>query len=375
MKKMKILLFIFVSSAILVSCSEKQELVEVKSHTEDTSVIENTDVDFTLKGVQKDVTELSFYELGNSLYWKGWWESLKEKIKILSASWETLENKQKATFLESFMWDYEHALVQRKELCKDDWESSFCKKVHLNITSYRPVDNNWKILEDVSIAIDGIDSGLLQGKNNVSVENKFIHRVQLSKEWYLDYYKKQFVDNSKNIDVSITPLLLKADVEKIISSKTTWEMKTKNFSYTLEPGMFKTSTWEVYSGRMKVYFFDIGEEDGDLNVLNLDVFDAEGNYNGGSMVTHGMPLVKAYDMKGNELSFAKGVIGKWKIHNQTKAVWMDLEWVPKNIWLWKKELEKYKVPAFWRLNQSSGVWEESKMKILDSEWNYEFRLN
>jgi len=61
---------------------------------------------------------------------------------------------------------------------------------------------------------------------------------------------------------------------------------------------------------MKVYFFDIGEEDGDLNVLNLDVFDAEGNYNGGSMVTHGMPLVKAYDMKGNELSFAKGVIGK-----------------------------------------------------------------
>jgi len=93
------------------------------------------------------------------------------------------------------------------------------------------------------------------------------------------------------------------------------------------------------------------------------------------MVTFGMPLVIAYDKNWNQLNITSEIIWNWKIQNLEKAPWIDLDNVPKNIWLSKKELDKYKIPNFWHLDLDSWVWIESKMKILDSKWNYEFKLN
>jgi hypothetical protein len=56
-----------------------------------------------LQAEEKDVTQLSFTELSNYMYEPGGGENLKGKIEILSASGQTYENKQKSTFLESFV--------------------------------------------------------------------------------------------------------------------------------------------------------------------------------------------------------------------------------------------------------------------------------
>jgi hypothetical protein len=53
---------------------------------------------------------------------------------------------------------------------------------------------------------------------------------------------------------------------------------------------------------------------------------------------------------------------------------MDFKNVPKNTWLSPKELREYKLPGFWRLDRSSGVWIDSEMQILDEVGTYKFNF-
>jgi hypothetical protein len=89
------------------------------------------------------------------------------------------------------------------------------------------------------------------------------------------------------------------------------------------------------------------------------------------MITFGMPLIKAY-LWDEELEINKEITWKWKILNIDSN--MNLKDVPKWKYLTRNELAKYNIPPFWRLNQKIWVWYESKMKILDEKWNYEFKI-
>lgn len=381
MKNIQILLFLIVTSFLLVSCWwDNTKKIEVKQETKKQEVKKQENINkieeknVILEKFNKDIKKISFNELNNSLYSNGGWNNLKEKIKILSASWETINNKMKATFLQSFIWDYKNALEKRKELCKNNSNLDFCKKIDLSLISYRPTDNDWNILDNVKISVDWKYIWDLKWKNTLQVENKFIHRIRVSKQWYLDFYKKNFIDSNWNEKESLNPQLLKADKKVIIDTNKDTKVDTDNFSYNIQSNSFITKNWKKYSWKVNLYVFDITEDDWDLNVLNLDIFDKNGDYVWNSMVTFGMPLLKAYDDKWNELVIWKKIIGKWIIQNLEKAPWIDLNNVPKNKWLSKNELDKYKIPPFWYLDQKNWVWLESEMKILDSNWNYEFRL-
>jgi len=355
-----------------------ENTLETKAEKDITNNLTKKDVyiknKIKLKEFDKDIKKISFLELNNSLYSNWWWNNIKEKIKILTFSWVTKENKLKATFLESFIWDYKQSLQNRKELCKNNYESLFCKKIILALTSYRPTDTKWNILENVVISVDWRRRGKLNWKNNLHLENKFIHRIKISKEWYLSFYKKIFIDSAFDIQESLNPKLLKADFSKIIKSDRKNEIKTKNFNFSIISNSFKSKNWKIYSWDIKLYVFDITSEDWDLNILNLDTFDNNKSYVWNSMVTFWMPLIKAYDSNWNELEQIKDLLWKWTIQNIWKAPWIDLKNVPKNIWLTKNSLDKYKIPPFWHLDEKAWVWVESKMKILDSKGNYEFKL-
>ena len=380
MKKVFVYLLWFLSILLLLGSCGTNKNNEV-NNTNNNNIVENQEnkkeakQNFTLEEFNKDIKKISFIELNNSLYsnWGG--DNLFEKIKILSWTDETKENKLKASFLESFIWDYENALKNREDLCKNNKKIDFCKKIDLKLISYRPVDTDWNKLDNVNISIDNKKMWVLKWKNNLNIENKFIHRIKVSKEWYLPFYKKIFIDTNWNQKESLNPKLLKASIIKTIKSNEDVSINSKNFSFHILKNSFKTKDNKVYNWDVKINIFDISEDNWDLNVLNLDTFDSNWTYVWNSMVTFGMPLVIAYDKNWNQLNITSEIIWKWQIQNLEKAPWIDLDNVPKNIWLSKKELDKYKIPNFWHLDLDSWVWIESKMKILDSKWNYEFKLN
>jgi hypothetical protein len=93
------------------------------------------------------------------------------------------------------------------------------------------------------------------------------------------------------------------------------------------------------------------------------------------MITFGMPYITAYDTNGNRLYIWNEIVWRWYIQNDDKAPGIDLKNVPKDVLLDKAELEQYGIPPFWNLDLESWVWYESKMKILDTSWAYEFIYN
>jgi hypothetical protein len=374
-----ILLWIILLSFIYVLFQEsknietQEEKIEVQNTIEQTQEETEEINQFELKPNTKDIKEMNFIELSNSLYMKDGWNNLKEKIQILSQSGSSNENKAKASYLESFLWDYKQAIANRDTLCEQETNDSYCKKTPLDITSYRPEDTKWNILDGVQISLPWEETKNLKWKNILNVYNKFVHRIKVSKKWYLDFYEKIVLDNTQNVKNSINPKLVQADKNIEISNNEDTQHKTDNFEYQISANTFVDTLWDTVNGKIDVFFFDIHAEDGDINALNLDSFDEDGSYIGNSMVTHWMPLIKAYKWE-KELKINIPIIGKGKILEPGKSEWIDLWEVPKNEWLTKETLDQYNIPPFWYLDQNAWVWKSSEMKILDTKWNYEFKL-
>ena len=108
------ILFMF----MLVSCwTDNKEVISSKwenNKKEEINIEKKKENNFEIKKFNKDIKKISFIELNNSLYSNWWWDNLYEKINILSSSWATEENKFKAIYLESFVWDYKNALKIEK---------------------------------------------------------------------------------------------------------------------------------------------------------------------------------------------------------------------------------------------------------------------
>ncbi len=373
---MKKIILIISLMLLLSSCfwnKEKNTFVTENNNINQNNIVENTiSEDIEIIPVTKDVKEMSLVELNNSMYWKNWWDNIKQKIETLNSTWASIVDKTKAVYLKSFVWDYENALKERWELCKTD--KNLCKKVDINLTSYRPTDTEWNIIDNADIYINWEKVWNLKAKNTLNVYNNFIHRVKVSKKWYLDHYTKFWVSENWLDSESLNPKLLKANSMETVFSGTWIVKNTWNYTYTIEANSFTTLDWKSVVWNVDIYFFDIDWTEWNLNVFNLDAFDNETlSYMGWSMVTHGMPLIKAYKWD-TELKIIKPISWKWLIINQEKMPWMDLNNVPKWVYLWKNELAKYNIPAFWWLDQQNWVWISSEMKILDNLWNYEFQL-
>lgn len=333
--------------------------------------------EFYLEEFDKDIREVSFVELSNSLYQPKWWDNLKDKIEYLKAS-NDYDDKQKATYLESFVWNYKDAKKDREALCQNATENDiFCKEIQLKLTSYFPEDTEGNYLDWVKLYLDWEEVWNLVWKNNLTLENNFLHRISAEKEWYLDFFWKYYVNSwvSSTIQESFSPKLSKAYTWVTIKSNESAELFTYNYTFFIKPNTFIDKNGNVYNWDVKVYLFDLDSSNNDENPFGLDAFTENLSYAWGSMVTFWMPYLTAYDINGNRLYIWTEITWKWQIQNTEKQPDIDLVNVPKNVFLSKVELEEYKIPPFWNLDITSWVWKESKMKILDTEWNYEFIYN
>jgi len=358
-KKQKIIISISIALLILIgwisaflSFNNKEE--EKSKKQIPTEKIEKIkEEDFELKENTKDIKDMDIDELNNNLYEKNGGNNLNDKIKKLTSTGSKQEDIEKSAYLNSFIGNYENALKQRDEICNNSSTHSNCEKIDLKITSYVPSDMEGNIISNTELFIDWEKIWELKGNNEFSLYNNFVHRVRVHKKWYLDFYKKIALSSYGSFKESINPKLLKADSLEIINASEELSKETENFSFKIEGNSFSYADWTEVSGEIELYFFDIDGSEGNLNVFNLDAFDEEDfSYAGGSMITHGMPLVKAYS-GDKELAITKPILGKWIIIHQEKAIGMDLKNVPKNVWLTKKEADKYKIPPFWRLDMNA----------------------
>lgn len=345
-----IIVFIIAFIVIFISIYNKD------SNKNSPSKLSNTETKTTKTNSQKEIKSVT--SLNNFIYWS-------EKVNISQLIEKTPDNSQKA-FLYSFIWDYKNV----EKISKD----SPLQNTSISISNHYPTDLSGNILKNTTLTIDGKTVWNLKANMNLDLYNNLVHRIKISKKWYLDFYKKIVTWNLTNNNFEVIPKLvpassvLKTSLDKEITYSTT------NFKFKISPNTFVDESWNYVNDNLEIYFFDIDSSYWDINALNLDTFSQNDyKYYGWQMVTHWMPLIKAY-LWDKELQIKNPIIWLWKIQNTDKAVNIDLANVEKNVYLKIDELSKYNIPAFWHLDQNLWIWVSSEMKILDSLWNYEFKL-
>jgi hypothetical protein len=303
---------------------------------------------------------MDFIDLSNSLYSLEWSKNLIKKIDLLINS-DKKDNKFKGIYYLSLLGRYTQAEKLRDDLCKDNnWD--FCSKKLFELKIFNVQDIRWNNLEKIKLSVNWKKEVPLQIVNKLKLYNNYIHRAKISKKGYTDYFIKINLNSKNNQEFIIEPKLIKAEKIVKLNPNKINILNTKNFEYKITK----------INQDLEVAIFDINNEQAQwTNLLNLDSFDESGNFVWTRMISYWMPLIKFYKWN-KEIRLTWKVIWKWKIQNIDDS--MDFINVPKNKYLSKKELDKYWIPSFWILDQDAWVWRESKMKILDKNWNYEFKM-
>lgn len=313
----------------------------------------------TSNNVKKEITNNNISI--NKFYWKLFSQTGNINIKNEINYYKEKNDIEKVSFLSSFIWDYKNAVELRNKICINDKKSNLCKnkKININYTN--------KELKDFKVSISWWNF------STWSLYTDFYHRIKLSKKWYLDVFEKVFLLENSNNNIDIWWKTIKSTNSIISDNNKNISYKTKNFKYEIDANSFVDSKWNLVNWNIEIFFFDIWASDWDLSVLNQDAFDENWILLWTSMTTLWMPLVKAY-LWDEELTLIKEIKWTWIIQNLERSPWIDLNNVPKNQWLNSSELSKYKIAPFWHLDNINWIWITSKMKILDSKWNYEFKL-
>ena len=315
-----------------------------------------------------------------------WADVIAEKTQ--SASSDPAALKELA-FAQSFVGDMWAAEASLDTYCQNHAEDGACKKIAYSFVIQKPVDNTQKPLTGLSFEILGKPASRTAIKANSATTpvtiadttyKNTIVRSKITKKGYTDFITRSshtaFAnDTTSTKDVAVSPVFIPADTNVTKKSNVGYEVKTKNYTFTVQPDTFAYADGTPVEGDVDAYFFDI--TDGTPNVyatgmFSLDIFDRVTRANiGEGMITYGMPLIKAY--KGDvELSVKKPIIGVGRMSNMEEfktrngLTQIDFTAVPKNTPIDYAAALKYNLPPFWQYKKSTGTWETSTFQILDN---------
>lgn len=376
-KYLSILIMGLILPIFLTSCWKKatppteevvQETVENSPYTLEqleTMFAEEEKKEFVPQSESVDVIDISNYL-----------SSGQKNIKdlIASLSWSDTESVEKRAYLKSFMGDYSWALADREDLCKTD--NTQCKKESITIEFSQIADQSGSIVSAPNVYLNSTKLDTQSAVLQAEVYDNMIHRVRVEKEWYLDAFAKINGVEWVPLEVKLNPIMAKAtlsvQMDNQVGGTYTAGSGETSITYTFSPNTFVDENGAVIKWFVNVYLFSLNGSSQSLSVFNLDTFSPDANYEGGSMITDGMPFVTGYQ-NWKELIISKDIVWVWTM-NLDQPFFMDFENVPKNQWLANSELAKYGIAWFWRLDKKSGIWIESQLQILDEEWTYKFNF-
>lgn len=292
--------------------------------------------------------------------------NIRQYINSLTGS--DMNSTLQRSYLQSFVWDYEKANAERDKLCS--YNSAVCPQDQFTLNLPTIVDKKtWEPVKNTRVYINTKRVGTVSPK--VALYNDMVHRVRVEKEGYLDSYGMLNALPGGHSVLEAGAKLKPAELHISVPVDTPITQKVTNFTYTVPANAFVDGAGKPVSGKVDLYFFSMDTGDQDLSIFQLNAFAKDGTLLWDNMITFGMPLVTAYQ-NGVPLDIKIPIDGTGTILNQTSE--MDFQNVPKNVWLWEKELLKYKIPPFWSLNRKTGTWTESQMMILDTKGNYRFQI-
>jgi hypothetical protein len=217
------------------------------------------------------------------------------------------EALKELAFAQSFTGDLRSAEASLDTYCQESADDGACQKIQYLFDVQKPVDNTGKSISGMTFEVIGKPSTVqkVSGAATVSdttYKNTMI-RTKITKKGYTDFISRAmhiaWDENSETQKQStISPVMIPADVQVTKKHSEAYEIKTRNYTFTVQPETFVYADGTLAEGDIEAYFFDINADTSNAyasGMFSLDVFDrSTGEYMGEGMQTYGMPLVKAY---------------------------------------------------------------------------------
>lgn len=322
-------------------------------------------------------------ELANSV----WSHATKWNDVIVQKSEEAQTDSdalKQLAFAQSFVGDLRSAEERLDQYCQNIPDDSACRKIEYVFDIAKPVDNTGKPLSWLTFEVLGKPSTAqsFSGQSTLS-DNAYkntVLRTKITKKGYTDFVSKTMhtawsddVTSQKN--VAIVPVMIPADTSVTKKQIEAYQVKTKNYTFTVQPDTFVYADGSVAEWDIEVYFFDITADTSNAyasGMFSLDIFDSfTGTNMGEGMETYGMPLVKAYKWDV-ELFTSKPIIGVGRMSNMDNfkekngLQEIDFTKIPKNTPLDLTLASQYGLPPFWQYQKRTGTWETSSFQVLDN---------
>lgn len=322
-------------------------------------------------------------ELANSV----WTPDIQWKNVITEKTGEVQKNPEalkELAFAQSFTGDFAGAEESLDTYCQKNVDDGACQKIQYLFDVQKPVDNSGKPLSGVTFEVIGKPSTVqeISGAGTVSdttYKNTMI-RTKITKKGYTDFISRAMhIAWDENSDTqkqsTISPVMIPADVQVTKKHSEAYEVKTRNYTFTVQPETFVYADGTPVEGDIEAYFFDINADTSNAyasGMFSLDIFDGStGEYMGEGMQTYGMPLVKAYKWD-IELYVKKPIVwvGRmshledFKVKNNITNI--DFAAIPKNVSLDFAAASQYSLPPFWQYQKRTGIWETSTFQVLDN---------
>lgn len=158
-------------------------------------------------------------------------------------------------------------------------------------------------------------------------------------------------------------------------------VETAASRYTLPKEWYIKSDGEKYDGTMSIYLYEFEPGD-DINFLNSSIFTEAQGYIGHQMITFGMPFVVFRDDSGSRIYLPESA--SWEIIYlpETKVSFVQREELTEEQIQHLLEISSkpgYPItndftkgstmfqglPSFWNLDQRTGIWYDTGMKLMD----------
>lgn len=322
-------------------------------------------------------------ELANSVWshTTKWNDVIAQKSEEAQTDGEAVKE---LAFAQSFVGDLRSAEERLNRYCQNIPDDSACRKIEYVFDIAKPVDNTGKPLSWLTFEVLGKPSTVqsFSGQSILS-DNTYkntVLRTKIAKKGYTDFVSKTMHtawsdDTTSQKNVAIVPVMIPADTNITKKHTEVYQVKTKNYTFTVQPDTFVYADGSVAEWDIEVYFFDITADTSNAyasGMFSLDTFDSfSGTNMGEGMETYGMPLIKAYKWDV-ELFTSKPIIGVGRMSNMDNfkekngLQEIDFAKIPKNTPLDITLASQYGLPPFWQYKKRTGTWETSTFQVLDN---------